>query len=106
MAESTNRQFRVGESVVLRVRVSRAGTRIPATPEDGVTLVALVSHEHPLALTQKTAFTAVDEGLYELALDTAAMVPGTYTWTARISSGPGAVSLAEDFFVLSAPALG
>ena len=99
-----SRDFTVGETVRLRIRVSAAGTKQAATPADPVALVRLAKDGAPIALPTATQFGVLSEGLYELPLATDTLPPGTYSWMARVSSGSNAVSLPEDAFILVAPA--
>ena len=98
-----DRIFTVGETVHLRVKVSRAGTKTPTTPTDGVVLRRWSHDGVALTLPDPATFTPITEGLYELVLQSDALAPGTYSWLAAASSGPTAVSQAEDTFVLAAP---
>ena len=98
-----DRIFTVGETVHLRVRVSRAGTKTPATPTQGVTLRRFSRDGVAVPLPDEPDFAAVVEGLYELVIQTEDMEPGTYSWLAAASNGPTAVSQAEDTFVLAEP---
>lgn len=98
-----DRTFTVGETVHLRVRASTAGTKTPATPTDGVVLRRWSKDGVALALPDSPAFAVVTEGLYEFVVQSDDLEPGVYSWLAAASSGPTAVSQAEDTFVLLEP---
>ena len=98
-----DRGFIIGETVRLRVRVSQAGTRNPATPGGGVSLLRLAVNGTHVNLPTDVSFITVADGLYELALDSASMAAGTWWWLAKIDGGVLGVSLDEDTFILREP---
>lgn len=94
----TLRSFLVGETVHLRSRVSRPGTRTPTDPaEVALTSLTLDGVE---TLQAPVPFTREREGEYVLTLTTEDLVPGTYGVVIRHADGPAKVSLATDRFVL------
>lgn len=100
MATSTDRFFKVGETVHLRVGVSKPGTREPT--DATVTLVSLHHDEQPLTVSNP-AFTRAGVGDYEYVLATHSLLPGTYKVVARVSGGETKISILVDQFVLRAP---
>jgi len=95
-----DRIFVVGQTVHLRMKVSVPGTRNPADP-DQVTLVAFFRDNVSVALPTNVTFTKVTDGLYELVIPTVGFQPGVFKWRGRAYSGPLAVALKDDTFVLA-----
>jgi hypothetical protein len=94
------REFKVGETVHLRARTSRPGTK---TPLD-VTQVRLTSlkREGVETLGSAQSFTRAAEGDYVLSVATAALQPGTYSVVAVADQGPTSVVVLTDEFELVA----
>lgn len=96
------RAFYVGETVVLRLRISQSGTRAPADPATVRLDRIWLGTSTPVAQPDATAFTQITSGEYALNLDTTGMAPGTYGWRAVASDGPQATSIVQDSFILRA----
>lgn len=94
------RDWLVGATVDLTVKVSVPRTNTPTTPSGGVVLDALYVGKEPVALPAVTAFTALSVGEYVLKLDTTGFVPGVYTWRVRAIDEVVGVGVREDLFVL------
>ncbi len=94
--------YLVGSTVRLTLRVSNPGTQEPVSPAS-VTLVSLARPDAtPWPLTG-LVFTMLDPGYFVLALATADLPPGAYTWRSRLADGPDSITLVEDTFTLLAP---
>lgn len=94
------RSFYVGETIDIRVRISKAGTKTPTDP-DTVVLSSLLAGTTPVTPTV-TDFTRQAEGDFLLTLDTVALDPATYRLVVRITGGDK-VAIVADRFVLQTP---
>lgn len=99
MADGLN--FLVGETVHLRARVSKAGTKTPYSPQT-VRLTSLSLDGAPVVLPAVVDFTRLVEGEFLLILDTSTLAPGVYSVVVTLSDGPTAVRLLRGSFVLDA----
>lgn len=94
---TTDRSFKVGETVHLSAKVSPPGSREPVD----ATVVLAVLRTGGVALSPAvTAFTRVATGDYTLSLPTVGLAPGLYEIVVRVSDGPSKVSLLVDQFAL------
>lgn len=91
--------FLVGETVHLRVRVSKAGTKTPYSP-GVVRLTSLALDGAPVALPPTVDFTRTVEGEFLLILDTSVLLPGVYSAVITLTDGATAVRLLRGSFVL------
>jgi len=99
MADATL-DFLVGETVHLRARVSKAGSRVPYSPQT-VRLTSLRLAGADVALPAIVDFTKVAEGDFTLVIDSSPLAPGTYDVVVTLSDGPNAVRLLRGTFVLN-----
>lgn len=95
----SDRSFMVGESVLLRVRVSKPGSRRP-TDAGTVVLTSLRRGTTNVGVTT-TAFTRVAEGEYELLVPTVGFTAGTYSLVVTVQGGPEKIVMVTDQFILS-----
>lgn len=100
MPSNPRRQFWVGETVHLRVRVNLPGTKRPVDP-DHVRLTAVNRDGTPLEIDVED-FVREDTGEYSLVLLTAGLPEGVYDLAVTVDSGPTAVVLLPDRFILKA----
>lgn len=96
---SAARNFKVGETVHLIVRVSEPGTK---TPTDATVTVASLRRGDTVIPLDDPTFARVREGDYLKVLQTVGFDAGTYKVRVRVEDGPQAVVLADDQFVLTA----
>lgn len=100
-----NRYFYVGETVYVRAKVSRPGTKVPIDP-DAVVLVTLLRAGATVPETVPGSFGRLAEGDYSLGIATDDLIAGTYAITVRVvgpdSDSPIKVVLVKDRFVLKA----
>lgn len=98
---STTRSFVVGETVHLRTRVSKPGTREPTDPAS-VVLTSLKRGSDVLT-PATTGFTRVGQGDFLLVLPTAGLIPGEYVVVITVADGPNRISILTDRFALRLP---
>lgn len=98
LLSNNDRNFKVGETVHMRVRVSEAGTKSPADATS--TLTALRKDGAPVALPAVTEFSVLAQGDHLLVLRTADLATGDYEVVVTVSDGPDKVSILTDRFVL------
>lgn len=96
-----DRQFFQGETVHLRARISKPGTKTPVDPTS-VALTRLRRNGVVVALPAVTDYTRGAEGDYSLVVPTDALDPGAYDIVTTVSDGPQAVVLLPDQFVIQA----
>jgi hypothetical protein len=101
MADRDGRNFMVGDTVELVVRVNAPGTRNPADPAQGVTLLSLVTGATQV-LDEQALFDRVEAGSYLHTVQTEGFEPGVYTWLAAAKDSPERVAQVTDTFVLQA----
>lgn len=97
---AAERDFTVGETVHLRARVAKAGTRVPYSPQ--IVRLTSMSVGGAPTLPDTVDFTKVAEGDFLLVVQTALLSPGVYDFVVTISDGPNAVRLLTGTFVLNA----
>lgn len=96
---ATTRAYKIGQTVNLRAKVSKPGTKTPTDPST-VTLVDLTLGG--VSVISDTPFVRQQEGNYLLTIGTDALVPGVYKAIVRVEGGADKVWLGTDEFVLEA----
>lgn len=92
-----NRAYIVGETVLLRTRVSQPGTKIPVDPDTvKLTSLTLTGQE---TLAEPVTFTREGIGDYALSIQTAGLTPGVYDLVVTYTDGVQ-VTIDRDTFVL------
>lgn len=105
MPSQGDRYFKVGETVYIRAKVSKTGTKVPTDPETvSLTKLQRVGDLAPLSVPGSFARNA--EGDYSLGIATSGFAAGTYNVVVKVQ-GPGTdtpvkVVLVSDQFVLKA----
>lgn len=97
------RSYLVGETVHLHVKVSKPGTKTPTDP-NSVRLSSLnLAGESMMEGVPTLTFTRINLGDYTLVIPTVGFPLGTYDLTVTIESGPSAVVILGDRYVVQAP---
>lgn len=94
-----SRQFVVGETVHIGIRVSKPGTKTPVDPAS-VELHTL-KRDGGAQTFGNSSFTKVAEGDYTYVIHTTDLQPGAYTLSVMVADGADAVVLVADQFVLN-----
>ncbi len=99
------RYFTVGETVFVRAKVAKPGTKTPIDP-DSVLLAALTRDSDGEGIVVPAVFSRIEEGDYFLAIATDDLDPDAYSLVVRVLGpeeySPRKVVLAKDRFVLKA----
>lgn len=105
MPSQGNRYFAQGETVIMRAKVSKPGTKVPIDPDD-IDVVTIIRRGTTEPIVTAAEFTRLNEGDYELAIATDDLELGTYDVTIRllgpVSDTPRRAVLPTDYFILRA----
>jgi len=105
MHNAADRNFTTGETVFLRARISKPGTKVPTDPTT-VELASLTRDADRVVVVVPSGFTRQGEGDYFLGIATDGFEVGSYTAVIRTlgpsNETPRRVVLLSDQFVLEA----
>lgn len=96
-ASAPERSYVVGETIEVRTRLAKPGTKLPVDANVAITKLQRVGGS---AVEPIPAFIREAEGDYATVLATEGWVPGTYDLVVRVDDGPEKVVLVADRFVL------